>query len=330
MARLFVPLVAANLLAWGLAFALFHGSPLLLGAGVLAYTFGLRHAVDADHIAAIDGVTRKLVHTGQRPRSAGLFFSLGHSAVVWLASPGIALAANSAAPRMEFMRRIGGTLGMSVSLLFLSAIALANVLVLRDILAAMRRHRRGEAPARAVLDGICASRGVYGRLLQPAVRMVSQPRHMLLVGFLFGLGFDTATEIGVLGISAAAASRGISIWSILIFPALFTAGMSLVDTLDSALMTGAYGWACVDSVRKLHYNLAVTFFSVVTAVLVGGMEACALVGTRLGESVPLQGLLGRLSEALSQSGYRTGLGIGATFAALWLASVLLHRHVRVH
>ena len=323
MVRLFVPLIGANLLAWGLALAFFHGNALLLGAACLAYTFGLRHAVDADHIAAIDNVTRKLVHTGQRPISVGLFFSLGHSAVVWLAAPGIALAANSAAARLEFMRRIGGTFGNSVSMLFLFGIALANVLVLKDITGAIGRDRQGEA--RALLS---APRGLYTRLFQPIFHMVSHPRHMLFVGFLFGLGFDTATEIGVLGISAAAASRGVSVWSILMLPALFTVGMSLVDTLDSTLMTRIYGWAFVEPVRKLNYNLAVTFLSVVTALVVGGMEASTLVGAQLDKSAALRGSLGRLNEALSQFGYRLGFGIAVTFSALWLASVWFHRHMR--
>ncbi len=308
-------LAAVNLLAWALVLACFHGRPLLLAAALLAYGFGLRHALDADHIAAIDNVTRKLMHSGQRPSTTGLFFSLGHSAVVWLASPGIALAATAAAPRMEFMRRIGATLGAGVSMLFLLVIAVANLMVLKEILGAIRRHRQGHAPSGAARQDAAAAPGFSGRLLQPLLRMVSRPRHMLLVGFLFGLGFDTATEIGVLGISAAAASQGVSVWSILIFPALFTAAMSLVDTLDSAMMTGAYGWAAVDPARKLYYNLAVTFFSVVTALAIGGMEASAFLRTRLHLPAPLQG----------QFGYRVGLGIVATFAGLWLGSALFHR-----
>ena len=306
--RLLIPLIAANLAVWGLAVATFHGHPMLLGAAVLAYTFGLRHAVDADHIAAIDNVTRKLVHVGQRPTSAGLYFSLGHSAVVWLAAPGIALAAKTAAPRIEAMRLIGAALGTGVSVLFLCAIAVANVWVLKDIVRAIRRRRRGEAPASEALDADVVPRGLYGRVLRPLIRMVSRPRHMLLVGVLFALGFDTATEIGVLGISATAASGGLSMWSILLFPALFTVAMSLVDTLDSALMTEAYAWALVDPERKLQYNLAVTFISVMAAFIIGGVE-----------------IFGQWSGGSGSLGLWIGYTIGPTLAALWLANLLFHR-----
>jgi high-affinity nickel-transport protein len=280
----------------------------LLGAAVLAYIFGLRHAVDADHIAAIDNVTRRLVHAGQRPTAAGLYFSLGHSAVVWLAAPGIALAAKTAAPRIEALHLIGGTLGAGISALFLLAIAVANLWVLRDIVRAIRRRRRGEAAASEALAADIAPRGFYARLLQPLTKMVSLPRHMLLVGVLFGLGFDTATEIGVLGISATAASGGLSMWSILLFPALFTVAMSLVDALDSALMTEAYAWARVDPDRKLQYNLAVTFLSVVAALTIGGVE-----------------IIGTWSGASGSLGSWLGYTIGPALAGLWLASLLFHR-----
>ncbi len=306
IARLLVPLALANLAAWAAAFAVFHGDAVLMGAALLAYTLGLRHAVDADHIAAIDNVTRKLVQEGKRPTATGLYFSLGHSAVVWLAAIGIALAAGAMGPRLDLLRHIGGAFGTAISVLFLFAIAAANLAVLAGIVAAVRRHRDGEAPAHAGLNNLLAPRGLYTRLLAPLFACVSQSRHMFAIGFLFGLGFDTASEIGVLGLSAAGAGHGMPIWSVLIFPALFTAGMSAVDTLDSGLMTHAYGWALVAPARKLYYNLAVTFLSVVVAVVVGGVEAASLLGPHLDAG-------------------NLGYGIVAAFAGLWLAALFMHR-----
>jgi len=309
-ARLFVPLVAANIAAWGLAYAIFHNSAVLMGAAFLAYTLGLRHAFDADHIAAIDNVTRKLMQAGQRPVAAGLYFSLGHSAVVWLASIGIAVAVTG--PPMAFMHQVGGYIGTGVSALFLLGIAAANLVVLKGIIGAIRRQRRGEVIERKELDQLLVPKGLYTRFVQPVFRMVSKSRHMLVVGMLFGLGFDTATEIGVLGISAAAAGSGLPIWFILIFPALFTAGMSLVDTLDSTFMSGAYGWAFVDPGRKLYYNLTITFVSVVAALVVGGIEVMTLIPEDIW----------RQTAAVPAG---TGYAIAAVLALLWAGWTLFHR-----
>ena len=304
--RLFLSLIAANLAAWGLATAAFHGSAVLMGAAFLAYMLGCRHAADADHIAAIDNATRRLSASGHRPATTGLYFSLGHSAVVWAASAGIALAANAAGPQFALLRSVGGLFGTGVSVLFLLGLAVANLLVLKGIIAAIRRQRRGEVIEHQDIDTLLVPRGFYARIFKPIFRMVSKSRHMFVVGVLFGLGFDTATEIGVLGISAAAAGGGLPIWCILIFPALFTAGMSLLDTLDSALMAGAYGWAFVEPARKLYYNLTVTFASVVVALVVGGIELTTMIPANAWTSA-LSGTQGWL-----------GVSVIALFAALWL------------
>jgi high-affinity nickel-transport protein len=313
MTRLIAFLIAANLAAWGLATAAFHGNTVLMGAAFLAYMLGCRHAVDADHIAAIDNATRRLSACGHRPATTGLYFSLGHSAVVWLASVGIALAASAAGPQFATLRSIGGLLGTSVSVLFLLGLAAANLLVLKGILAAIRRQKQGETVTHEHIDAVLAPRGFTAWLLKPVFRMVSKSRHMFAVGVLFGLGFDTATEIGVLGISAAAASGGLPIWTILIFPALFTAGMSLIDTLDSALMAGAYGWAFVEPARKLYYNLTVTFLSVVVALVVGGIELMTMIPANAWTSA-LSGAQGWL-----------GIAVIALFAVLWLGWSLRRR-----
>jgi len=282
MTRLFVLLIGANLAAWGIAFSAFHGSAVLMGAAVLAYTFGCRHAIDADHIAAIDNAARKLTGRVAFPATTGLWFSLGHSTVVWVASAGIAAVAGAAGPHLTVLKQIGGALGTGVSAFVLLGLAVANVAVLKGIVAAIRRQKQGGTAAYEDMDALVAPRGFYARILKPVFRMVSQSRHMFLVGVLFGLGFDTATEIGVLGLSAAAAGGGLSIWFILIFPALFTAGMSLIDTLNSSVMAGAYGWALVEPGRKLYYNLAITFVSVVVALVIGGIEAVSLVAGDVG------------------------------------------------
>src|ERR1700757_2305158 len=266
-------LLAFNLGAWFWAFVAFRSHPVLLGTALLAYSFGLRHAVDADHIAAIDNVTRKLMQEGKRPVAVGFLFSLGHSTVVVLGSAAIAATALSLQHRMDAVRHIGGPGGTLTSTLFLFAIAIVNLVVLRSVYLAFRRVRRGERYVEEDFDLLLGSRGFLSRLFRPMFAVINRSWHMYPLGLLFGLGFDTATEIGVLGISAAEATKGLPVWSILIFPTLFAAGMSLIDTTDNILMLGAYGWAFVKSIRKLYYNMTITLVSAVVAMVVGGIEA---------------------------------------------------------
>jgi high-affinity nickel-transport protein len=240
---LYTPLIAVNLLVWVWAFAAFHSYPLLLATALIAYGLGLRRAVDADHIAAIDNITRKLMQEGKRPITVGLFFSLGHSTVVFAASLVIALTASSLQQRFPGLIEVGGVVGTLISAFFLIGIAMINFFVLVGVYRLFQRVRRGKTYSEEELNVFLSSRGLFGRLLRGLFRLISRSWHMYPLGFLFGLGFDTATEIGVLGISAAEASKGLSVWSILVFPALFTAGMSLVDSSDGVLMVGAYGWA---------------------------------------------------------------------------------------
>ncbi len=265
---LYALLITLNIAAWAWALNAFRDYPLLLGTAFLAYSFGLRHAVDADHIAAIDNVTRKLMQAGQRPLATGLFFSLGHSTVVVLASVGIAISATAFQTELDNFHSIGGVIGTLVSALFLLLIAAVNLVILVNVYRAFQRVTQG-GDVTTDLDALIVSGGLLARLFRSLFRMIGRSWHMYPLGFLFGLGFDTATEIGLLGISAAQAANGLSFWSILVFPALFTAGMTLVDTTDSVLMTGAYGWAFVKPVRKLYYNLTITFVSVLVALIVG-------------------------------------------------------------
>jgi nickel/cobalt transporter (NiCoT) family protein len=318
---IYVVLVGANVLAWIWALVAFHDYPVLIGTAFLAYTFGLRHAVDADHIAAIDNVTRKLMQDGKRPVSVGFFFALGHSTIVVLASAGVALAASALQGRFESFRLIGGVIGTLVSAVFLFVVAAANLLILASVYRTFREVRRGGTLVEEDLNHLLAQRGLLGRLFRPAFRMVARSWHMYPLGFLFGLGFDTATEIGLLGISAAEATRGLPIWSIMVFPALFTAGMSLIDTSDGVLMLGAYGWAFAKPIRKLYYNLTITFVSVVVAVLIGGIEALGLLADQLKLEGPFWGMIGALNDHFGSLGYL----IIAIFAASWVVSVVVYR-----
>lgn len=318
---LYALLVIANLGAWAWALIAFQGYPLLLGTAFLAYSFGLRHAVDADHIAAIDNVTRKLMQEGKRPVAVGFFFSLGHSSVVIALSVAIALTTAALQDRFSSFKDVGGVIGTSVSAFFLFAIATANLVILVSVYRSFRIARNGGHVDDDDIDILLANRGFLSRLLRRLFRLIGQSWHMYPMGLLFGLGFDTATEVGLLGISAAQSSNGLAIWSILVFPALFTAGMSLVDTLDSTLMLGAYDWAFVKPIRKLYYNLTITFVSVVVALLIGGVEALGLIADRLSLDGPFWEAVGNLNDNFGVLGFVI-IGI---FVASWLVSIAIYR-----
>jgi nickel/cobalt transporter (NiCoT) family protein len=319
---IYILLFAANIAAWIWAFIAFHDFPILLGTAMLAYSFGLRHAFDADHIAAIDNVTRKLMQEGKRPVGVGLFFSLGHSTIVIALSVAIATTATALQIRFNMFKSFGGVVGTLVSALFLYAIAFANILVLISVYRTFQTVKSGGRLVEDDLD-LALARGLLGRLFRRFFRMIERSWQMYPLGVLFGLGFDTATEVGLLGISATQASQGLSIWSILVFPALFTAGMTLIDTTDSILMLGAYGWAFVKPIRKLYYNLTITAASVVVAVTVGGLEALNLIGDQLGltDRGGFWGAIGALNDDFGVLGYV----IVGIFIAAWLISYVVYR-----
>ena len=318
---LYIILIAGSLLAWAWAFILFRGYPLLLATALIAYGFGLRHAVDADHIAAIDNVTRKLMQEGERPITVGFFFSLGHSTVVFVASLIIALTAGGLQQRFPGLVEVGGVVGTLVSALFLFAIAMINLVVLAEVYGIFRRVKQGEEFKEEELDGFLSQRGLIGRLLRGSFRLISRNWHMYLLGILFGLGFDTATEIGLLGISAAEAVKGLSIWSILVFPALFAAGMSLIDTSDGLLMVGAYGWAFMNPLRKLYYNLTITGISVIVAVVIGGIETAGLVAEKLDASRGIWAVATIARDHFDVLGF---IVIGVLLLS-WLVSAVIYR-----
>jgi nickel/cobalt transporter (NiCoT) family protein len=319
-------LIGANIAAWLWAVTAFHDYPILLGTAALAYTFGLRHAFDADHIAAIDNVTRKLMQEGKRPVAVGFFFSLGHSTIVVALSVAIAVTATALQGDFESFKSVGSVIGTLVSAFFLLAIALANVLVLISIYRTFQTVKKGGRFVEEDLDLALANRGVLGRFFRRFFRVIARSWHMYPLGVLFGLGFDTATEVGVLGISATQAAQGLPIWSILVFPALFTAGMSLMDTSDSILMLGAYGWAFVKPIRQLYYNLTITAISVLVAVVVGGLEVLNLVGDQLGltDGGGFWGTIGAINDNFGTLGYL----IVGIFVVSWVVSLLVYRAKR--
>jgi high-affinity nickel-transport protein len=318
---IYAALAVANLAAWAWALFAFHAHPVLLGTALLAYGFGLRHAVDADHIAAIDNVTRKLMQDGKRPVAVGTFFSLGHSTVVILASAGVALTANALQNRFEAFKQIGSIVGTSVSAFFLLLIAIMNIVILVGTYRTFRRVRQGGRYTEEDMDMILARGGLLARVFKPLFRVIHESWHMYPLGFLFGLGFDTATEVALLGISATEAAKGMSIWAVLVFPALFTAGMCLVDTTDGILMLGAYGWAFLNPIRKLFYNMTITAVSVLVALLIGGIEAFGLVADQFN----LAGGFWQFIHALNDNFGALGYLIIGIFAACWLLSMIVYR-----
>ncbi len=317
---IFAVLAAANLLAWSWALAAFAGQPVLLGTALLAYSLGLRHALDADHIAAIDNVTRKLMQDGERSVSVGFYFALGHSTVVAIASVAIALAARSLTDQLAAYRDIGGVIGTSASALFLLVIAIANMIVLAGLVRAFRRVGDGGTLHEDDIEELLRQRGWLARLFRPLFRLVSRSWHLFPVGVLFALGFETASEISLFGLSAKA-SDGVSNWSVLVFPALFAAGMTLADTADGVLMLGAYGWAYRNPISKLFYNVTITSLSVVVAVAIGGIEALGLMAGQFGLTGTFWGAMSALNDNFGVLGY----GIVGLFVASWAVSILIYR-----
>lgn len=312
-------LVAVNLAAWIWALVVFQQSTALMAICLLAWTYGLRHAVDADHIAAIDIVTRKMMQQGKRPVGIGAWFSLGHSTIVILASIAIAATAAAFQKNMGWFHEVGGVIGTAVSACFLLAMGLVNLMILRSVWRNFRQWKRGESFTADALE--TTGGGLMSRLFNATFKLVDKSWHMYLVGFLFGLGFDTATEIGVLGISAATASHGISIWSILVFPVLFASGMMLVDTLDNLVMLNAYGWAFNKPQRKLYYNMTITGTSVVVALFIGGVEALGLLIDKLG----LQGGIWRWIGGMNDNLGNAGFVVVGLFIVCWGVSMLNYR-----
>lgn len=326
-----ITVVALHVVGWGtlLLFVapshyLVQGSVFGVGLGVTAYTLGMRHAFDADHIAAIDNTTRKLVAENgkQKVQTVGFWFALGHSSVVFvlvaLLAFGVRALAADLGDEDSALQQWTGLWGTSVSGTFLILIGLLNLASLVGIWRVFQQMRRGEFDE-AQLERQLDSRGLLNRVLRPMVGLVREPRHMYPVGLLFGLGFDTVTEVGLLVIAGGAAATGLPWYSILILPVLFSAGMTLFDSLDGSFMSYAYDWAFARPVRKIYYNLVVTGLSVAVALLIGGQEIVSIFAEKLEVESGVIGWVGNLD--LGDLGYI----IVGLFALTWAVAIIVWR-----
>ena len=314
---------ALHVAGWGLFLSYSHSYATLAGLGTLAYTFGLRHAFDADHIAAIDNTTRKLLQNGKRPLGVGFFFSLGHSTIVFALTAGLVVATRTVGSTIPVLQSYGGTVGAGVSGTFLWIIGVLNLVVLIDIVRIFGDLKRGrydrERLEQRLLDRGFMNRFFVGRFF----RMIDRSWHMYPLGVLFGLGFDTATEVGLLAIAAGVASDQVPFLAILSLPLLFAAGMSLMDTADGAFMSQAYGWAFSNPIRKIYYNITVTSLSVAVALAVGSVELLQVLSARLRLASGFWGWLNALDfETL-------GYAIVGLFVLTWVASVAVWKGRRV-
>jgi len=312
---------------WGLLFAAAAGQPTILALGGLAYTFGLRHAFDADHISAIDNTTRKLLQDGRKPVGVGFFFSLGHSTVVFIIAAALGLTVKwiveGVAGNGGQLRTVGGMLGTVVSGGFLVLIGVLNLVILLDIVRVYRKLKAGGYDDKSLELDLTAG-GVMSRIFGRLFRVIRHSWQMYPVGFLFGLGFDTASEVAILAISAGAAAKGLPFVAVIALPLIFAAGMSLMDTADGAFMAKAYSWAFTSPIRKVFYNLTMTSLSVFVALFIGGMELMQAL-------IRAFGLKGGVFGAIAGFDLigRAGYFIVAAFVVAWAAALLIYKARRI-
>jgi high-affinity nickel-transport protein len=297
-----------------------------IGIGLTAYTLGLRHAFDADHIAAIDNTTRKLMGDGQRPLAVGFFFALGHSTVVFalalLLVTGLRAFVGPVEDDSSRLHYYTGLIGTSISGVFLYLIAILNIVVLIGILRVFVRLRRGQF-SETELEQQLDNRGLINRVLGRFTRSITRSWHMYPIGLLFGLGFDTATEIALLVLAGTSAAAGLPWYAILCLPVLFTAGMCLLDTVDGSFMNFAYGWAFSNPVRKIYYNIVITGLSVVVALLIGTVELVGLFAGQFGWHGPFWDWLAGLDLNT------VGFVVVGMFVAAWVTAMLVWRYGRI-
>jgi high-affinity nickel-transport protein len=311
-----------HLLGWGLFLYYSARYRPLVGLGLTAYLFGLRHAFDADHIAAIDNTTRKLLGQGKRPMGVGFFFSLGHSTIVFALVAGLALATRTVHSHVMVLHDYGGSVGAGVSGVFLWLIGILNLIVLIDIVRIFGEMRGGHYDDER-LENRLLERGMMSRWFGRFFRLINKSWQMYPLGVLFGLGFDTATEVGLLAVAAGVTTHSVPFLAVLSLPILFASGMSLMDTLDGAFMTHAYGWAFSNPIRKVYYNITVTSLSIVVALAIGTIELLQVMSTNLG-------LRGRGWDSVNSLDFGTlGYAMVLLFIIVWAVSVSIWKVRRI-
>ena len=297
-------------------------SVLLAGVGLVAYVFGLRHAVDADHIAAIDNTTRKLIQDKQSPFTVGMWFSLGHSVTIVVLVVTLILATREVIGHIPLIETEGTIIGTITSAVFLLILGIVNMVIVVDTYSIFKDARVGRVNQNE-LDRLLDNRGFLNRYLRPLFKIVKRPWQIFPIGALFGLGFDTATEVALIAISVGiGVSSAVPIWMILVLPLMFTCGMVLVDTTDGVTMRLAYGWAFLNPIRKIYYNLTVTVISVLVALAIGGAEVLQVATTELK-------LTGGFWTWLGELDFETmGFAIIVIFVASWFTSVVIWKYKR--
>ena len=319
--------VGLNILGWGLLALALHGHTHLnktevfgFGTGALAYTLGMRHAFDADHIAAIDNTTRKLIQDGERPLSVGYFFSLGHSTIVFILAVllnfGIRAINGAVKNNNSELHHWTGIIGTSISGTFLYLIGLLNLVVLFSIIKVSREIRQGRYDD-AELERQLEARGLMNRILGGYAKRVDSPGKMYPVGVLFGLGFDTATEVALLVLAGSAVVGGLPFYAVISLPILFAAGMCLFDTVDGCFMNFAYDWAFSKPIRKIYYNMTITSLSVFIALFIGTIEILGLIAQETNRSGGFWDLLAKFNIN------RAGFIIVGVFVATWVVALAI-------
>jgi nickel/cobalt transporter (NiCoT) family protein len=323
-----------HLVGWGVLigivaphqYQIASGQVLGIGLGLTAYTLGMRHAFDADHIATIDNTTRKLMSDGQRPVSVGFWFSLGHSTIVFglvaLLALGVRALAGQVEDESSLLQQITGVVGTAVSGIFLYIIGIINFVILIGIIKVFRCMRQGAYDEKSLEEQL-NSRGFMNKILAGTTKTVSKPWQMYPIGVLFGLGFDTATEVGLLVLAGGAAALALPWYAILTLPILFAAGMCLLDTLDGCFMNFAYGWAFSRPVRKVYYNITVTGLSVAVALIIGSIELISILTEKTGITSGPLAAIANLNLDL------VGYTIVALFVITWVLAVIIWKYGRI-
>ncbi|MFI5340790.1 MAG: HoxN/HupN/NixA family nickel/cobalt transporter [Candidatus Methylomirabilales bacterium] len=323
LAGFFSIIGALHVVGWGLYALYTPRYAAMAGLGALAYTFGLRHAFDADHISAIDDTTRFLLQKGNQPLGVGFFFSLGHSTIVFCMAVAVAITTKAVQTELPVLKGYGALIGTSVSGLFLWFIGILNLLVLLDILKVWQKMKRGRYE-RQHLEELLMQRGFLNRLFGGRLqRLINHSWQMYPVGLLFGLGFDTASEIALLAITAGVATGEVPFLAVISLPILFAAGMSMMDTADGAFMSKAYRWAFSSPLRKIYYNITTTGLSVAVALIIGTIELLQVLTDKLELKAPVFVALGKLNFEI------LGYGIVGMFLLTWGFSVFLWKIRRI-